>query len=107
MFIGRLRKLSRASGMRNFLEAAIRRGKESLRNPGSFFASPQVRRRKRILLYSGVAMKLLISVYLSLFGAQYLSDLPITPLSFDAREFKQSFNSAADRTRLVVVFSPT
>lgn len=32
---------------------------------------------------------------------------PVATLSFDAREFKQAFNGAADRVRLVLVFSPT
>ncbi len=33
---------------------------------------------------------------------QYVSDL-----SFDGREFTSAFNATADRTRLVLVFSPT
>ncbi len=38
---------------------------------------------------------------------QFLTDLPLTPLSFNAEELKQSFNQSADRTRMIVVFSPT
>ena len=32
---------------------------------------------------------------------------PVQPLSFDGREFTSAFNAAADRPRLVTVFSPT
>jgi hypothetical protein len=31
----------------------------------------------------------------------------IQPLSFDGKEFTNAFNAAADRPRLVLVFSPT
>lgn len=44
---------------------------------------------------------------LSLMFVQYLSDLPMTTMSFDAAELKQAFNSSQDRVRLVAVFSPT
>ena len=43
----------------------------------------------------------------SLLTGQFLADLELKPLSFDAREFKESFNRAKDRARLVLVFSPT
>lgn len=42
-----------------------------------------------------------------LLGSQFLADLELRPLAFDAREFKASFNQARDRLRLVLVFSPT
>lgn len=32
---------------------------------------------------------------------------PVQSLSFDGREFTNAFNAAADRPRLVTVFSPT
>ncbi|HEY3130487.1 MAG TPA: hypothetical protein VGL91_13585 [Acidobacteriota bacterium] len=32
---------------------------------------------------------------------------PVTAVSFDGKEFISAFNAAADRTRLVLVFSPT
>jgi len=31
----------------------------------------------------------------------------VTELSFDGKEFTSAFNATADRTRLVLVFSPT
>ena len=31
----------------------------------------------------------------------------VQPLSFDGKEFTSAFNAAADRPRLVLVFSPT
>lgn len=32
---------------------------------------------------------------------------PVTAVSFDGKEFISAFNAAADRARLVLVFSPT
>ena len=32
---------------------------------------------------------------------------PVSAVSFDGKEFISAFNAAADRTRLVLVFSPT
>ena len=32
---------------------------------------------------------------------------PLTAVSFDGKEFISAFNAASDRTRLVLVFSPT
>ena len=54
-------------------------------------------------------MKWLSLVLLLLQGAglQGGKTQPITPLSFDGREFKNAFNATSDRPRLVMVFSPT
>jgi len=43
----------------------------------------------------------------TLLAGQFLADLELRSLAFDAREFKASFNQAQDRLRLVLVFSPT
>ncbi len=48
-----------------------------------------------------------VLLLLNLSANQYLSDLEVTPLSFDAEVFREAFNQAADRPRLVVVVSPT
>lgn len=32
---------------------------------------------------------------------------PVTPVSFGGKEIIETFNATADRTRLVLVFSPT
>jgi hypothetical protein len=47
------------------------------------------------------------SVVLALFSVQYLRDLEVTPLSFDAVLFREAFNQTQDRPRLVLVMSPT
>jgi hypothetical protein len=44
---------------------------------------------------------------LTLFGAQYLDELEVEPLSFDAAAFKAEFNTASDRPRIVAILSPT
>jgi hypothetical protein len=38
---------------------------------------------------------------------QYLTDLEVTPLSFNAVELREAFNATEDRGRLVLVMSPT
>ena len=52
---------------------------------------------------------IMIGIYLlaALFHVQFLSDLPVTSVSFNGDELKRSFNQSADRARMVVVFSPT
>lgn len=52
-------------------------------------------------------MLISLSIALSLLAGQFLADLELTPLTFDAKEFKASFNQTKDRIRLVLVFSPT
>lgn len=49
----------------------------------------------------------LASLFLALTSFQYLSDLEVTPLSFDAEVFRDAFNKSQDRGRLVMVMSPT
>jgi hypothetical protein len=49
----------------------------------------------------------LLMSLLTLLPAQYIADLDVTPIAFDAGAFRDAFNAAADRPRLVVVFSPT
>ncbi len=48
-----------------------------------------------------------VSMVLILFSLQYLRDLEVTPLSFDASGFRQAFNQSQDQCRLVLVMSPT
>lgn len=43
----------------------------------------------------------------ALMPAQYLADLPIATLGFDAAALKEAFNSSGDQTRMIIVFSPT
>jgi hypothetical protein len=43
----------------------------------------------------------------SILSAQYLAELPVTPLAFDARALKDAFNSASSKPRLIAVMSPT
>jgi len=38
---------------------------------------------------------------------QRMTELPLTPIGFDGKEFKQAFNNQASNPRLVMVFSPT
>jgi hypothetical protein len=49
----------------------------------------------------------LLTFLLTLLPAQYIADLEVTPISFDAGIFRDAFNAASDRPRLVIVFSPT
>lgn len=51
-------------------------------------------------------MKWLMTLLLGLTSAQYLADLEMVTLSFKAEAFRESFNAAQDRPRLVGVFSP-
>jgi len=51
-------------------------------------------------------MKMLFSALL-VFFLQGAPNIEISTLSFDAKAFKTAFNAAADRPRLVGVFSPT
>ncbi len=48
-----------------------------------------------------------LSLLLTLFGAQLISELPVKPLSFEAAAFKEAFNNAVDQPRLVAILSPT
>jgi len=48
-----------------------------------------------------------LSLLLTLFGAQLISELPVEPLSFEAAAFKEAFNGAVDQPRLVAILSPT
>ena len=53
-------------------------------------------------------MHLLLALLAALWlPAQYIADLDLTTLSFDAEAFREAFNSASDRPRLVTVMSPT
>ena len=38
---------------------------------------------------------------------QRLDQLPLTPITFDGKEFKEAFNAKAENPRLVLVLSPT
>ncbi len=49
-------------------------------------------------------MKILTLSFLAL---QFLTELPLTPMSFDAKELAAAFNQAQDRARVVTVLSPT
>ena len=51
--------------------------------------------------------QILLTVLLGFLASQYLPDTQVTPLSFDAGDFKHDFNMASDRPKLVAVFSPT
>ncbi len=55
---------------------------------------------------SSFTMKLLL-LLAALLPAQYLADLPIATLGFDAGELKESFNESGNQTRMIIVFSPT
>ena len=52
-------------------------------------------------------MNLLLALLLSVLPAQYLNELDVKTLNFEAQAFKDAFNANADVPRLVVVFSPT
>jgi hypothetical protein len=39
--------------------------------------------------------------------SQYLAELPLTPLPFDAAALKEAFNAASTQPRLIAVMSPT
>jgi hypothetical protein len=52
-------------------------------------------------------MPLILSLFLSLGLAQYISDLEIEQLSFDAHTFTEVFNRAVDDARLITILSPT
>ena len=56
--------------------------------------------------YAVVVMRILIPALVAMWF-QVAADVPITTLSFDAKEFKEAFNSSAEMPRLVGVFSPT
>ena len=51
-------------------------------------------------------MKMLLPALLAIF-LQSAAGVDVVTLSFDAKDFKTAFNAAADRPRLVGVFSPT
>ncbi len=51
-------------------------------------------------------MRLLL-LLAALLPTQYLADLPIATLGFDAGELKSSFNEHGNQTRMIIVFSPT
>jgi thiol-disulfide isomerase/thioredoxin len=51
-------------------------------------------------------MKVILPVLLT-FLFQSSVNVEVTTLSFDARDFRESFNAAADQPRVVGVFSPT
>ena len=52
-------------------------------------------------------MKLLLSILLALVPAQYIANLQVTPLAFDAKDLKDAFNIESDKPRIVGIFSPT
>ena len=52
-------------------------------------------------------MYLLLAVFLATLLTQGIAVRPITALSIQARELKESFNTSEDKPRLVGVFSPT
>ena len=52
-------------------------------------------------------MAILLSLILFATLTQSAPQRPVTPLSFQVKEFKESFNSQQQRPRLVGVFSPT
>jgi len=51
-------------------------------------------------------MRIILLAFLAFFS-QSAADIEIQTLSFDAKAFKTAFNAAADRPRLVGLFSPT
>jgi hypothetical protein len=51
-------------------------------------------------------MNMLLPAFFAFF-LQVAANVDVVTLSFDARGFKEAFNAAADRPRLVGVFSPT
>jgi thiol-disulfide isomerase/thioredoxin len=56
--------------------------------------------------YAVTDMKMLIPAFLAFFLQSGVHREVVT-LSFDAKDFREAFNAAADRPRLVGVFSPT
>ncbi len=62
--------------------------------------------RHPTIQYHPFTMKLLL-LLAALIPAQYLADLPIATLGFDAGELKESFNESGNQTRMIIVFSPT
>lgn len=53
-----------------------------------------------------MVMRIILLAFLA-FSMQSSSDIEIQTLSFDAKAFKEAFNAASDRPRLVGIFSPT
>jgi hypothetical protein len=43
----------------------------------------------------------------SFLAFQFLNQIPMTPMSFDAKELAAAFNKAQDQVRLITVMSPT
>jgi hypothetical protein len=52
-------------------------------------------------------MNLALLLLLTIFPFQRISNLEVTPLTFDAKLFKDAFNIESDKPRIVGVFSPT
>lgn len=52
-------------------------------------------------------MHLIPTLLLAFSMTQFVTDIPVTQLPFDAAAFRDAFNRAEDRPRLVIVVSPT
>lgn len=48
-----------------------------------------------------------VLLLLAFLPLQRMNQLPLTPVDYDGKEFKEAFNNHADNPRLVMVFSPT
>ncbi len=53
-------------------------------------------------------MKLRVTLFLLFFiGVAFANDAELNTLSFDADALKQEFNATNDRSRMIVILSPT
>ena len=52
-------------------------------------------------------MNLILPLLLALLPAQFITDLKMPPLDFEAKAFQQAFNEAAGEVRIVSLMSPT
>lgn len=59
------------------------------------------------ILYYFPAMNFMLSLLLALLPAQFITDLEMPTLDFEAQAFKQAFNEAAGEVRIVSLMSPT
>ncbi len=52
-------------------------------------------------------MNLILPLLLALLPAQFITDLNMTSLDFEAKAFRQAFNDAAGEVRIISLMSPT
>jgi len=52
-------------------------------------------------------MNFILTILMALLPAQFITDLNMPALDFEAREFRQAFNEAAGEVRIVSLMSPT